>query len=197
MYYIGNPDGTVENRRIGVAYSKSLTDGWERPDKPIDIDFSLDLNNPAALVTDDGIYLAFRDAYLTVYMAHAEEYDGKYKIISENIFPENIIEDMFLFRNNGRYEIICEDARGHYTGVVGGGAYFYSEDIINWKQATPPMVYDRTVEYNDGTVLELQRRERPQLLVDGERIYLFTTAKINGETRERGGVTWNMLQELK
>lgn len=54
-----------------------------------------------------------------------------------------------------------------------------------------------TVTYADGIVLALQRRERPQLLFDGDRVYLFSTAKMNGETRETGGEAWNMIKEYR
>ena len=44
---------SFKKRKIGVAHSKSLKDGWVRPDKPLDLPENA--NNPAAVVMDDGI----------------------------------------------------------------------------------------------------------------------------------------------
>lgn len=196
LFYIGTTDGSYDRRKIGVAHSRSLTDGWIRPDKPIQL--PPNANNPASVVMDDGsVYMAFRDGSLKVSIAYAPSYSEEYKVIAHDIFPLGKIEDMYMFRNNGRFEIIAEDNEGAYTGLVGAGVHFCSDDAISWQTCEPMQVYSRTVEYTDGSVLELQRRERPQLLVDGERVYVFTTAKINGETRASGGDTWNMLQQYK
>ncbi len=196
LYYIGTNDGSQENRKIGVAHSKSLTDGWVRPDEPIEL--PPNANNPAVIVMEDGgVYMSFRDGQLKVSMAYAPSYDAKYEVLAFDIFPLGRVEDMFLFRNGDHFEIIAEDARGVYTGLEGGGVHFISDDAIHWTPHKSPQPYSRTVEYSDGSVVELQRRERPQLFVDGDRLYVFTTAKINGETRTIGGDTWNMLQEYK
>ena len=104
---------------------------------------------------------------------------------------------MYLFRNDGRYEIIAEDNEGVYTGKVGAGVHFCSDDAISWRTCEPMQLYTREVLYRDGSVIELQRRERPQLLYDGDDVYLFTTAKINGETRATGGETWNMVAKME
>ncbi len=196
LFYIGTVNGSFKKRKIGVAHSKSLKDGWVRPDKPLDLPENA--NNPAAVVMDDGsVYMAFRDGNLKVSIARANSYDSDFEVIAYDIFPKGKIEDMYMFKNNGRFEIIAEDNQGAYTGLVGAGVHFSSDDAIHWQTCEPMQVYSRTVEYTDKSVLELQRRERPQLLLDGERVFVFTTAKINGETRATGGDTWNMLQEYK
>ena len=196
LFYIGSSDGSFETRKIGVAYSKSLTDGWIRPSKPIDL--PPNANNPAAIVDDDGsVLLAFRDGALKVSIARANRYDADYEVIAFDIFPKGRVEDMYLFRNNDRYEIIAEDNQGSYTGSVGAGVHFCSEDAISWRTCEPMQLYTREVVYSDGSVVELQRRERPQLFRDGDSVYLFTTAKINGDTRATGGETWNMVAKFK
>lgn len=194
LFYIGTSDGTAENRKIGIAFSKSITDGWIRPDKPIDL--PLNANNPAAIIGKNGdIYLAFRDGDLKVSIAYSEAYGKEFEIIAKDIFPKGRIEDMYMFKNGERFEIIAEDNEGTYTGLVGAGVHFSSYDAINWNLCNPMQIYSRTIEYDNGDVVELQRRERPQLFMDNSRLYLFTTAKINGETRSTGGKTWNMVQE--
>ena len=196
LYYIGCPDGSYDTRKIGVAYSKSLTDGWIRPNKPISL--PPNANNPSAIIEDDGsILLTFRDGSLKVSVARAARYDSDYEVIAYDIFPKGRVEDMCFFKNNGRYEILAEDNQGAYTGSIGAGVHFCSSDCIIWQTCEPMQVYTREVTYIDGTTVELQRRERPQLFSDGDSTYLFTTAKINGETRATGGDTWNMVAKFK
>ena len=196
LFYIGSSDGNAENRKIGVAYSKSIKDAWIRPEKPIDL--PQNANNPSAIIDNNGsILLAFRDGSLKVSIAKAESYDSEYEVIAYDIFPRGRIEDMFLFKNEGRYEIIAEDNKGSYTGSVGAGVHFCSDDCITWRTCEPMTVYTRSVAYNDRGEIELQRRERPQIFFDGEEAYLFTSAKINGETRSAGGDTWNMVARFK
>ena len=196
LFYIGCPDGRPESRKIGVAFSESLTDGWIRPDRPIALPDHA--TNPAAIVEQDGgVLLAFRDGELKVSIARAPCFDGEYKVIAYDIFPKGRVEDMYLFKNEGRYEIIAEDNQGAYTGSIGAGIHFCSEDALHWRPCEPMQVYTREVFYTDGTSIELQRRERPQLLEDGTDVYLFTTAKTGGETRASGGQTWNMVARLK
>lgn len=196
LFYIGCPDGRMETRRIGVAYSRSIRDGWIRPARPLCL--PANANNPAAIVEEDGsVLLAFRDGSLKVSVARCARYDGEYKVIAHDIFPKGPIEDMYLFKNAGRYEIIAEDNRGVYTGSLGAGVHFCSDDGVSWRPCEPMQLYTRRVTYKGGRVLELQRRERPQLFLDGESVYLFTTAKINGETRATGGDTWNMVAKFR
>ena len=104
---------------------------------------------------------------------------------------------MYLFKNNGHYEIIAEDNQGTYTGSLGAGVHFCSDDCITWQTCDPMTIYTRNVFYKDRGEFELQRRERPQIFFDGKETYLFTTAKINGETRSNGGDTWNMIARFK
>ena len=59
------------------------------------------------------------------------------------------------------------------------------------------LAYDFSVEYTDGSVLTLQRRERPQVYIEGDDAYLITTAKINGPDRAPGGTTCNLIQKFR
>ena len=196
LFYIGSADGTFETRKIGVAYSPSLTEGWIRPSEPILLPENA--NNPAAIIERDGsVLLAFRDGELRVSIARAERYDARYEVIAYDIFPKGKIEDMYFFKNGGRYEILAEDNQGTYTGNLGAGVHFCSRDCLSWQTCEPMQIYSREVLCTDGRYVELQRRERPQIFRDGEDAYLFTTAKINGETRATGGDTWNMVAKFK
>lgn len=194
LFYIGTTDGSWEKRAIGYAHSKSLTEGWIRSDHPIAL--PPNANNPAVLVTEKGIWLYFRDGELKVSVAFAETYGGPYTLVAGDICPDGAVEDMFVFQNGNRYEMIAEDCFGTYTGLDKGGVHFVSEDLIHWKLAPEAQAFDFRVPYSDGTEQLLQRRERPFLFFDAEDTYLFTTAKINGDTKLTGGDTWNMVQKL-
>lgn len=196
LYYIGTPDGRGETRAIGYAHSKSITGSWIRSDKAIQL--PPNANNPAVLVNKNGeVLLYFRDGELKVSVAKALRYDGRYDVINYDLLPNGMIEDMFAYRTENGYEMLAEDADGAYTGIKKAGARFFSSDGINWTPFENTLAYDFNVEYDDGTKLVLQRRERPMILFDNGRIYLFTSAKINGETKLTGGDTWNMVQEIK
>lgn len=195
LYYIGSSDGSYKNRAIGYACAKSLDGEWIRNDKPIDL--PPDANNPSVLTDDDGsVLLYFRDGSLKVSVARAKSYNGNYIVENDNLFPEGMIEDMFVFRNNGRYEMFAEDAGGVYTGITKAGVYFVSDNGIDWKLHKKPLAYDFDVEYTDGTSISLQRRERPQILNTGDKIYLLNAVKADGPDRLTGGHTWNMVQQF-
>jgi len=196
LYYIGSPDGGTVNRAIGYAYSKSLTDGWVRSEEKLEL--PPDANNPAVIKDDDSSFLLyFRDGNLRVSVARSKSFKGPYTVLNENLFPKGRIEDMFVYRDkNGNFIMVAEDEAGAYTGMVKAGVRFISKDGINWDGESGVLAYDYDVDYNDGSHLVLQRRERPLVFDDGERKYLFSTAKIGGEDKLTGGDTWNMLQEI-
>ena len=196
LYYIGSPDGGTVTRKIGFAHTKDLYGEWIRSNKAIDL--PPDANNPCAVLTEnDEILLYFRDGNLKVSVAKAMRYDGDYAVLNDNIFPESGMEDMFVYRTKNGYEMLVEDGAGYYTGLLYSGAWFASKDGVVWDRENARMAYDFHVTYDDGSELVLQRRERPFLLMDGARTYLFNAAKINGETQRTGGDTWNLVQERK
>jgi len=196
LFYIGTPDGSGEKRAIGYAHSKNLENGWIRSDSPIRL--PANANNPSVLVMDNGdLLLYYRDGKLKVSVARANCYDGEFKVLKYDLFPMGMIEDMFVFKNGDHYEMLAEDAGGKYTGLAKSGVHFISKDAINWEPAEPVMAYDFEVEYEDGSKISLQRRERPVLLFDNDTTYLFTAAKYGGDERLTGGNTWNIVQRLK
>ncbi|MBQ7948622.1 MAG: glycoside hydrolase family protein [Clostridia bacterium] len=196
LYYIGSPDGGTVTRKIGFAHTKDILGEWQRADKAIEL--PPDANNPCAVATPNNeILLYFRDGSLKVSVAKATRYDGEYTVLNDNIFPESGMEDMFVYPTDKGYEMLLEDGSGYYTGLPYGGAWFSSSDGIVWDRKNVRMAYDFNVTYDDGTKIVMQRRERPFLLFDGDRTYLFNAAKINGETQRTGGDTWNFVQEIK
>lgn len=196
LYYIGSPDGGTDYRAIGYAYSKSLTGEWTRSDECIKL--PPNANNPAVFKNDDGtFFLYFRDGHGRVSVAQSDSFKGPFEVKNFNLFPSSCAEDMFVYKDEKSYVMIAEDGRGYYTGLKKGGVRFRSEDGIHWDESSAEQAFDFDIEYDDGSHLTLQRRERPFLFWDGERKYLFSTAKIGGPDQETGGTNWNMVQEIK
>lgn len=195
LFYIGTVNGSSERRAIGYACASRPEGPWTRSEEPLTL--PPNANNPALIQRPDGsVLLYFRDGQLHVSVAEAERFEGPYTVLAQDIFPKGPIEDMYVLKTADGYEMIAEDAVGAYTGLNKGGVLFRSRDGIHWDNEHPELAYTFDVDYEDGRRIVLQRRERPMLLSGNEGEYLFTTAKIGGSERLRGGKTWNMVQPL-
>jgi len=195
LYYIGSSDGSKEKRSIGYATSNSVLGEWKRSEKPIAL--PPDANNPSVIEDGSGgVLLYYRDGDLRVSVARSESFFGKFDTVACDLFPRGRIEDMFVFKCNGCYKMICEDADGVFTGLKKGGVVFSSQDGIIWDESSAQAFYGFDIEYNSGKCLRLQRRERPVLFKDGANYYLFTAAKYGGNSVLEGGYSLNVLQEV-
>lgn len=195
MYYIGTVDGSGAKRVIGYAYSKCLTEDWKRSDKPLNL--PMNSNNPACVYCNGKYLMYYRDGRLKVSVAESDSFRGPFRTVKENLFPQGQIEDMFVFRKDGKFVMYAEDAEGAYTGNFKSGVRFVSDDGINWDQSSAEEIYDFKIEYDDGENIKLQRRERPFILFDDKYNYLFNGAKIGGKDLLTGGTTWNMVQRFE
>ena len=96
-------------------------------------------------------------------------------------FPDGTIsrnaEDPFVWFDSSRrrFYTIVKD----FTGQVGGErsclVLFTSIDGIDWVPARNPLVTRRQLRFEDGSVIEVQHLERPQLLLDrqGQPLVLY------------------------
>lgn len=191
LYYIGAATNNRQQRRIGYAATRNLNDKWERQNKCIDLGRD-DCNNPAAYVNRDGsVLLAFRWGNQRIGIARADRYDGKYTVLNEDIIPNIIAEDPFLYMNGNHYEMIVEDGKGALTGHERYGAILESTDGVDWKVKKHCLAYDHTLIYSDLSIIKAERRERPQLLFNktGKPTHLYTGVLYEGKT-------WNVCQPL-
>jgi hypothetical protein len=201
------------NQRIGVATSKSIRGPWKRPGKPIleprpgkwD---GLMTTNPAPCVGEDGsvllMYKSARDQkdLLRLGVARADRFDGPYKrLTEESIFnfdkTGDHVEDPYIWRSGGRYELIMKDMRGGICGEAGGGIHATSADGVAWTISDPPKAYSRKIRWADGRTTEQRLLERPQLLIEnGKPTHLFAATALGSRERpfER---TWNMVIPLR
>jgi len=187
LFYIGTVDGSWERRKIGYATCASIDGEWRRCERPLDL--PVNANNPAVYVEEDfSCLLIFRDGRLRVSAARAARFNGPYKILNPDVSPGFKLEDPYVFKRNGRYEMLIEDADAGWTGHTTFGAHLVSEDGINWRANDPVLGYTHTIPLTNGGVIQADRRERPSLLFEDGRITaLFTAVQV-------GDATWNCVQ---
>ncbi|MBN1481129.1 hypothetical protein EH223_01570 [candidate division KSB1 bacterium] len=189
LYYIGRSPQQSE-RKIGFAWAESIAGPWHRIDQHILL--TDDANNPAPYVFHDGrVLLNFRDRDLTMFMAEAAHFDGRYQIVAANLVPDVKLEDGTLFYHHNRYNLVVEDNVGGLTGDVRHGAHLVSSDGLCWRRHKDIKVYRHTITWTDGTSTTFDRRERPELLnldnpperkFDGEPTHLITGVQLGEES---------------
>lgn len=185
LFYIGSDFKTLRPgsnkllRRIGYATASNIEGPWERCSKPV---IKEESNNPALLVEpDNSVKLLFRDEKLKVKIATAKDFVGPYTIVNSDVWPDAPLEDFFLYKEGGQYHFICEDNVGKVTGHVRWGAHFISPDgINNWKPFDPAVAYSHDILMENGSILHCERRERPQLLIEENKITYLLTGVYDG-----------------
>lgn len=186
LYYIGSDATTpmpgfpkLLARAIGYATASAITGPWTRCATPI---IPADSNNPAVYVEPTGaIKLMYRDARLRIFLAVADSYAGPYRTLNDNVWPNSTLEDFYLFKTGGRYHVVCEDARGGISGHAKWGVHLTSANGIDgWTPTPDPIAYDHSIRFTDGSVLQCNRRERPQLLIEDGRVTHLITAVYDG-----------------
>ena len=206
LFFMGNSNGKMNTKRIGLAISNSLYGPWERPDEPLlepgdegDWDDML-TTNPSFLKHPNGEYWMYYKSLNT------EEYNNqegsvrgnrKYGLaIAKNLkgpylrFRGNPIvdfsglrdnkqfEDAYVWREGGKFKMLARD-----LGVYGMdyGLYMESQDGKSWSE--PEVGYQPLRKYIDqppapAHLNRYGRAERPQLLFQkGKPTYLFTASQ--------------------
>jgi len=185
LFYIGSDFTTMRDttnyllRRVGYASSASIEGPWKRSKNPI---INVESNNPAVLIEDEGVKLIYRDAPLRIFIAESTNYKGPYEIVNNNVWPEHKLEDFYMFKKNAQYHLICEDNVGGISEHERWGVQLVSENGINqWQRYDPVVVYDHEILYTDGTRLHCTRRERPQLLIQENKLTHLITGVYDGK----------------
>src|SRR5690606_37471631 len=125
-------------RAIGYAVSHSVFGHWKRREEAIPL--VADCNNPAACILEDGrTYLAYRCGQgMYIGLATAVSVDGEYSIVNPDIAPGKVLEDPYLFFNNGKFEMIVSDIEGSISGHKRFGGHLTSRDgITDWVAMNP------------------------------------------------------------
>ena len=189
------------NQRIGVAVADHPGGPWKRFDKPL-IDISSDKSAPDALMTSnpsicrraDGSYLLIYKAVglkrekpfggPVVHLAATSDSPlGPFKKHPMLLFTEPGInfsaEDPFIWSQDGKVWAIVNDHHGAFNGLgIDSLCLFTSKDGLDWEVAANPVVTNREITWEDGSVQKLNRLERPQLwMEDGVPAVLFCAAE--------------------
>jgi hypothetical protein len=202
------------NKRIGMAYSKSIEGPWKRLDKPIieprkgHWDATI-TSNPAPVVNEKTgeILLIYKSSRglgkepLLLGVSKAKDMFGPYERLSEEpIFKygigeskRNDVEDPFVWWNKDHYELIMKDRFGHVCGEEGGGVHAWSKDGIKWELTKHHHAYSRDVKWSDGKTIHHNHFERPFLLIEnGKPTHLFAATGM-GKKAWHFDKTWNMV----
>ena len=131
--------------------------------------FPRSADNPSALIFPDGrAWVMFRSYNRTgkyhsvIGMARAPHWSGPYAIDPSPLFAE-WMEDPYLFFQP---ETKSYHALFHTMGGCPEvGCHAFSADGVTW-HVSPGGAYNFTVALDDGSSIELKRRERPQLVFD-------------------------------
>ncbi len=186
------------NQRIGVAVSDSPGGPWTRMDEPLigpteGFPDALCMANPSVTQRPDGGYLMVYKAVgkknplpfggpVVHLVALADKPTGPFKKLPDPVFTEAgssfAAEDPFIWRGPDRYWAIVKDFKGAFSGTGKTSlSLFESSDGIRWNPAKHPLVSGLELRRDDGTVLQLEKLERPQLLLkDGEPSVLVCAA---------------------
>ncbi len=202
LFYMGNSDGTVYTKRIGLATSESVYGPWTRSDKPL-LDAGKEgewddcnTTNPAFLMHPDGkAWLYYKSWNTEEYrkqkgniranrkygLAISDNIRGPYvrhagnPVIDLSVYGNNKqVEDAYIYAENGKYKMLMRDM-GYFDHSV--GLIFESEDGINWTE--PQIAWFGAEAYLNEPEAPMHlkrygRFERPQLLMkDGKPEYLF------------------------
>jgi hypothetical protein len=165
-------------------------------------------NNPAPYVADGGnVLLVYKStrrhgAALRLGAAAAPHPEGPYERVRDDpIFQfgdaRDRLEDPYVWREGGRFQMIMKDISGGIGGEPGAGIHATSRDGKHWTISEPPHAYALGILFADGSRPSFARVERPQLIVeDGVPTVLFV-AVADGVTSSPTAKAWNQAIPLE
>ncbi len=209
------------NKRVGIAVSKSVFGPWERLDAPIlptrpgHFDDLLTSNPSPCILEDGSVLLVYKArAYkkppyegllhgpMTLGAARAGHYRGPYQVCKdETLFPsvKAEVEDPFIWKASGGFEMIAKDMTGELSGERHGGIHAWSENGTDWKINLGEQAYSRRILWDDGQTQLMGSMERPFLLFDesGKPTHMFCATSNGTKGFSDATDTWNMAIPLK
>ncbi len=183
------------NKRIGLAISKSVNGPWQRFDQPIlepragKWDSVITSNAAPCVLPDGRVLLVYKSTDvaqrerierrkqgpfcgLRLGVAWAETPTGPYVSCSEEPLFEGTewavdMEDGYVWQQDGRFYMLAKifGEGEQLIGERGAGFLAVSEDGNSWRPADPPQGYSRSVNWTDGTSTTFRRLERVQVLL--------------------------------
>ncbi len=202
------------NQRIGLATAKSPSGPWQRPDKPIlpprpgKWDAMMTTNAAPCVLEDGSVLLVYKAVanqkdLLRLGVAKAAHWAGPYeRLRDEPIFRFDAtgdhVEDAYVWRSGGQFELVMKDMKGGISGEKGAGIHATSKDGVDWTISKPALAYSRTVLWSDGTKTRQGSLERPQVLVErGRPTHLFLATADGPGGFDQATRTWNLVIPLR
>jgi hypothetical protein len=200
LYYTGTQFGdrdrieARDNQRIGLATAESPSGPWTRHGPvvhPGENDWdSTYTTNPAPCVEPDGsitmVYKSLNSNYDEFHLSHgvvrADTFDSRYeRVTADPILDDIHLEDPYIWREDGRYHMLIKDFDGEVADQPNDGIYAHSEGGIEWTMESGS-AYRLDFILADGTSPPVQRRERPQVLLqDGKPSHLYTAVEYDDD----------------
>lgn len=169
------------NQRTGVAVSQSLDGPWKRrnqpmiePHGPIE---TVTVNPAVCLGPDHRYYLIIKgdDRYsekrrLIQAIGTSDRPEGPFRLEEKPAFADIPTEDVSMWydKNRQRYYAIFHAHGGDFIGLI------TSEDGINWQKATHYEVCKKEIPLNDGTIMKVDRMERPFVFMENDEPVLLS-----------------------
>lgn len=156
------------NQRTGVAFSSSLNGVWKRLDRPI-IEphgpIQTVVVNPAVSQGADGRYYLIikgddrkaKTSRLIQAVGTSDKPVGPFRLEEKPAFADIPTEDVSMWydKNRKRFYAVFHAHGGDFIGLI------TSEDGMNWNKARHYEVCKKEVPLNDGTIMQVDRMERP------------------------------------
>lgn len=175
------------NQRVGVAVSSSLEGPWKRMEKtliePCGPIWTVAVN-PSVCQGKDGRY------YMIVKgddnptpkhraiqaVAVSDSPCGPFRLERKPAFADIPTEDVCVWydRIRSRYYAVFHAHGGNFIGMI------TSEDGINWDKAHNYVVCKKEVRLKDGTIMKMDRMERPYIYLENDRPCMLSFAVKKG-----------------
>lgn len=105
-------------------------------------------------------------------------------------------EDPYVWyhKKDGSFYAVVKDFNGKLTGSEPGLALLESADGLDWKPADFPLFMKKELILKNGTILKVDRLERPQILLDenDDPIALFAACSVEPCNEKQDGGTFNV-----
>lgn len=164
------------NQRAGVAIASSLNGPWERLDHPLlepQVPIYTVAVNPSVCQGKDGRYYLIIKGdnnpspkrHLIQAIGTSDNPTGPFVLERKPAFSDIPTEDVCVWfdKKRERFYALFHAHGGNFIGMI------TSEDGINWEKAKNYQVCKKEIPLKDGTVMKVDRMERPYVyLEDGE-----------------------------
>lgn len=177
------------NQRSGVAISSSVYGPWKRLDHPIVEPHGPIKNvtvNPDVTEGHDGKYHIIvkgddikenRYARLIQAVGIAETPVGPFQLFNESAFDDIPTEDACIWfdKKRNRYYAIFHALGQNFIGLI------TSTDGRNWTKAKNFVVCKKELKLKNGSILKLDRMERPSVYIEKGELKMLSFAAMKGD----------------